>query len=290
MKLFAFTMAAIIGLVAFAQCGCRQDPEAASEPEPAFEARAALVCPSGSTLTTVLDLNDPQQGCAQATVRAENALKSFHLRTKCRQVDGGAELPVAVLAARATDCRVSEGRGVFIDLDVCCPLPTSSTAKPPRVVTKEAPSCPPWQTPARLNNLHYPEDENCADVTLRAQADLLSTHYRKACKAAEPRATRPATVVTAAVVECRFGGEPRGVSIDVELCCEGRVFEEAVFHDLIWRLSPGEVRQTLGEPAAVQEQVEGIHWTYSLEIVRDERVFPEVTLVFVDDRVNSYYF
>jgi hypothetical protein len=79
-KLCPFTIAALGGLVAFAQWGCRQNSEVVQE----------FVCPPGSTLTTVIDLNYPERGCEQAAVMAENALQSFHLRTQCQQIDGAA--------------------------------------------------------------------------------------------------------------------------------------------------------------------------------------------------------
>ena len=56
------------------------------------------------------------------------------------------------------------------------------------------------------------------------------------------------------------------------------------------RRTPEEVRAALGEPRQITEQAAGVHWSYAIEVVREERVFPGVTLVFIGGRVDSYYF
>ena len=91
------------------------------------------------------------------------------------------------------------------------------------------------------------------------------------------------------MVECRSGGSSTGVNIDVELCCEAKVFEESDFRELVWGRPLAEVRAALGEPQRI-EQTQGVQWSYPIEVAREDQVFPGVTLVFVDGRVNSYYF
>jgi len=115
-------------------------------------------------------------------------------------------------------------------------------------------------------------------------------HYRTACKKATPRATRPITVLEARVVECRSAGGTSGVVVDVELCCDAKVFDESEFRELVWQRPLEEVRAALGEPLQVTEWPQGTHWSFPLEVARDDQVFPEVTVVIVDDRVKSYHF
>ena len=97
-------------------------------------------------------------------------------------------------------------------------------------------------------------------------------------------------MLEARVVECRSGGSSTGVNIDVELCCEAKVFKESDFRELVWGRPPAEVRAALGEPQQITEQGQGVHWSYPIEVAREDKVFPGVTLVFVDGRVNSYSF
>ena len=153
----------------------------------------------------------------------------------------------------------------------------------------EGPRCSIRHTRTRVSELHYPEAESCNAIVSRAEAVLGSMRYRNACKAAAPRATRPDRVLEVRVVECRSGGRSTGVNIDVELCCEAKVFEQSDFRELVWGRPLAEVRAALGEPQRI-EQTQGVQWSYPIEVAREDQVFPGVTLVFVDGRVNSYYF
>ena len=259
------------------------------QPAPALECAPAL------TVAVARDLNYPGQDCTQATARAEAQLGSLHYRKACQAAaDPGAALSPSVAAARVTDCRTTEGRGVFLDVEICCPEAVEQAAEqalePESVVRAAGPRCPSWRTRALASNLHYPGAESCDAILAQAEAALGSFHYSKACKAAVPRATRKAKVLEARVVECRSGGSSIGVNVDVELCCDAKVFEESDFRELVWRRAPEEVRAALGEPRRITEQAPGVYWNYAADVAREERVFPEVTLVFVDGRVDSYYF
>ena len=97
-------------------------------------------------------------------------------------------------------------------------------------------------------------------------------------------------MLEARVVECRSGRGATGVNTDVELCCEAKVFEESDFEELVWRRSSQDVQAALGAPDRITEQTDGVFWNYRIEVAREDQVFPDVTLVFVDDQVNSYYF
>ncbi len=248
------------------------------------------MCPPTHTTAVVSDLNYPNQDCAEAIARAEGQLDSGHYRRACQVADDAAALPPTVFTARVTDCRTTDGRGVFVDVEVCCAESVEQTLEPEKAIQAEGPSCPSWRTRARVNDLHYPDAGSCDAIVSRAEAELESTHYRNACMAAAPRATRPATVLEARVVECRSGGKTRGVTLDVELCCEAKVFEENVFRELVMRRSPDEIRAALGAPQQIDEQPQGTHWSYPVDVAREDRIFAGVTLVFLDGRVDSYYF
>lgn len=255
-------------------------------PQPA----SAPACSPADTVAVVRDLNYPQKDCAQATASAEGKLDGLHYRKACQATDPKAGLPPNVAAARVTDCRTTGGRGVFLDVEICCGEAVGQALAPESVVRAEGPGCPGWRTRARASGLHYPEAESCNAILPEAEAVLGSMHYRKACGAAVPRATREGRVLAARVVECRSGGGIRGVNVDVELCCEAKVFEESDFRELVWRRPPEEVRAALGEPRQISEQAAGVHWSYAIEVAREERVFPGVTLVFIGGRIDSYYF
>lgn len=92
------------------------------------------------------------------------------------------------------------------------------------------------------------------------------------------------------MVECRSGGATPGAVVDVELCCDAKVFDEVEFRELVFHRPVEEVRAVLGEPANVTDWPQGTHWNYPLEVARDEKVFPEVTVVIVDNHVESYFF
>ena len=274
-------LTSILPLIALFGCGESTDTRPAS----------ATACPPTHTVAVATDLNYPRQDCAQATARAEGQLDGLHYRKACQAADPGAALPPSVAAARVTDCRTTDGRGVFLDVEICCPEAVEQALiEPESVVRAEGPKCPSWRTRARMNGLHYPDAGSCNAIVSQAEAELGSIHYRKACKSAAPRSSGPASVLRARVVECRSGGVSSGVSIDVELCCEGKVFEESDFRELVWQRPPEEVRAALGEPRQITEQAQGVHWRYAVEVAREDRVFPEVTLVFVNGRVNSYSF
>ncbi len=279
-KTTILTCCVLLPFIALCGCGGSTDTQPSS----------AAACPPTHTVAAVIGLNYPQQDCAQATVEAEGQLDGLHYRKACQAADPGAALLPSVATARVTDCRTTDGRGVFVDVEVCCPEAVEQRLEPESVVRFEGPRCPTWRTRTRVNELHYPEAESCNAVVFRAEAESGSMHYRKACKAAAPRATRPTRVLAARVVECRSGGSSTGVRVDVELCCEAKVFEESDFRELVWRHPPEKIRAALGEPEQISEQAQGVHWSYPVEVARGDRVFPGVTLVFVDGRVDSYYF
>ena len=216
-------LTSILPLIALFGCGESTDTRPAS----------ATACPPTHTVAVATDLNYPRQDCAQATARAEGQLDGLHYRKACQAADPGAALPPSVAAARVTDCRTTDGRGVFLDVEICCPEAVEQALiEPESVVRAEGPKCPSWRTRARMNGLHYPDAGSCNAIVSQAEAELGSIHYRKACKSAAPRSSGPASVLRARVVECRSGGVSSGVSIDVELCCEGKVFEESDFREL----------------------------------------------------------
>ena len=220
-----------------------------------------VACPPMNKVTMVGDLNYPQQNCAAATAMAEGQLDSLHYRKACQATGPTAALPPGVVAARVTECRTTDGRGVFLDVEVCCAQAVEQALEPESVVRAEGPRCPSWRTRTRAKDLHYPDAGSCQAVVPRAEAEPGSTHYRRACKDAVPRATRPARVLEARVVECRAGGDLSGVYVDVELCCEAKVFEENDFRELVWGRPPEEVRAALGEPQRTTEDAHGVHWS-----------------------------
>lgn len=236
------------------------------------------------------DLNYPEADCRAATIRAQGRLENGHYGRACRAVDPEAPLPPSVVSARVIECRATEGRGVFLDVAVCCGKGIEQEVEPESVVRGKGPECAIRFTPTRVGNLHYPGAAGCETIRSEAEAALGSMHYRNACKAATPRATRERRVLKASVVECRAGGGATGVSIDVGLCCEAKVFEESDFKELVWRRSSEDVQAVLGKPDRITEQTEGIFWNYLIEVAREDQVFPDVTLVFVNNQVNSYYF
>ena len=287
-------------LVSFALFGCGGSTDAPVSSTPCSPTRPVVM---------VTDLNYPQQDCAQAASSVEGQLESLRYRKACQAAEPGTALPSGVTRARVTDCRTvdsgssdsgssdsgssdsgsSDARGVFVDVEVCCAEAVHRTLPPESVVRAEGPKCPDWRTRTRASGLHYPDAESCDSILSKAEAELGSMHYRGACNAATPRTTRPARVLEARVVECRSGGTSTGVSIDVELCCEAKVFEEGDFRELVLRRPPEEVWAALGEPQRITEQAQDVYWNYPVEVARGERVFPEVTLVFAEGRVNSYY-
>jgi hypothetical protein len=247
-------------------------------------------CSPEQSAASVTNLNFLDQSCSTATALAESQLSSLHYRRACQSLDQETALPTAVSRAGVTNCLATEGRGVFLDLEVCCPAPLEIAREAPVVVRSSAPRCPLWRTSAVARNLHYPQAENCNAIRADAEAALGSAHYRKACEAAVPRSTRVPNVIKAQIVECRSGTGDPGVYVDVGLCCEAKVFAEQELRELVWQRSQADVRGSLGNPHVVTEDSAGIHWRYGFEVARAEKVFPAVTLVFSDDVVNSYYF
>lgn len=247
-------------------------------------------CSPEQSAASVANLNFPDQSCAPATVLAESQLDSLHYRRACQSLDREAALPPTVSRAMVTNCLATEPKGVFLDLEICCPAPVSIAREAPVVVRSASLRCPLWRTSAVARNLHYPQAENCNAIRADAETALASAHYRKACEAAVPRSTRPPNVTEARIVECRSGTVDPGVYVDVELCCEAKVFAEQELRELVWQRSQADVRGSLGPPHVVTEDSAGIHWRYGIEVARAEKVFPAVTLVFSDDLVNSYYF
>jgi hypothetical protein len=252
--------------------------------------QAEAVCSPDSTTAMVRELNYPEGDCAVAAAAAESSLDGYHYRTACQEASPGSASQLEVSAAHVTDCRATDDRGVFVDVEVCCSEGSTPTSAPESVVHADGPDCAPWNTRALANHLHYPNGTGCQEIVPRAESSLSMAHFRKACEAAVPRSTRPTRVLAAGVVECRTGGATRGVVVDVELCCEAKVFEESEFKELVWGRPPEEVRSALGEPLEITEWPQGPHWTYPFEVARDEQVFDEVTLVFVDGRVDAYSF
>jgi len=283
MKTTALSCFALMALLAQFGCGGAADTPAESEPELEFD------CPSTSTVATVSDLNYPSD-CETATDAAAGQLDSGHYRRACEEADPGAPQPPAVESAHVTQCRPTEERGVFVDVEICCPEPNAIAQEPASVLKADGPDCPAWRTRALASHLHYPDAESCAAIVPVAESDPGMGHYRTACKKATPRATRPITVLEARVVECRSAGGTSGVVVDVELCCDAKVFDESEFRELVWQRPLEEVRAALGEPLQVTEWPQGTHWSFPLEVARDDQVFPEVTVVIVDDRVKSYHF
>ncbi len=279
MKTTILTWCALIPFIA--SFGCSESAD--TKPPPS-------ACPPPHTVAIVTDLNYPQQDCRQAIASAQGQLDGLHYRKACQGADPKAVLPPGVVTARVTDCRTTDGRGVFLDVEVCCQGPVDQALEPKSVMRAEGLRCSIRHTRTRVDELHYPEAESCNAIVSRAEDALGSMHYRNACKAAAPRATRPARVLEARVVECRSGGSSTGVNIDVELCCEAKVFKESDFRELVWGRPPAEVRAALGAPQQITEQVQGVHWSYPIEVAREDRVFPGVTLTFVAGRVNSYSF
>ena len=261
--------------------GCSESAD--TEPPPP-------ACPPPHTVAIVTDLNYPRQDCRQAIASAQGQLEGLHYRKACQAADPKAVLPPSVVTARVTDCRTTDGRGVFLDVEVCCQAGIEQALEPESVMRAEGPRCSIRYTRTLVNELHYPEAESCNAIVSQAEDALGSMHYRNACKAAAPRATRPAGVLEARVVECRSGGSSTGVNIDVELCCEAKVFKESDFRELVWGRPPAEVRAALGAPQQITEQAQGVHWSYPIEVAREDRVFPGVTLTFVAGRINSYSF
>ena len=272
---------ALLPFIALHGCGESTELEPVPPPPP---------CPPTNTVAAVTDLNYPESDCRAPTIQAQGRLDNGHYRKACRAADPEAPVPPSVVSARVTECRTTQGRGVFLDVEVCCGEGVAQAVEPESVVRGRGPKCSIRYTPTRVGDLHYPEAESCDAIRSEAEAALGSMHYRKACKAATPRAGRERRVLEARVVECRSGGGATGVSIDVELCCEAKVFEESDFTELVWRRSSEDVQAALGAPDRITEQTEGVYWNYSIEVARDDRIFPEVTLVFADNQVNSYFF
>jgi len=277
----ATALACLTLIAALPLIGCGAAVEVADEPE--FD------CPSPGTVATVSDLNYTSD-CDKATSAAVEHLDSGHYLRACGEANRGAQQPAAVESAHVTQCRPTEERGVFLDVEVCCPETEVVEQKPEIVRSADRPECPAWRTRARIRDLHYPDAESCDAPIRAAESDLGIAHYRDACKKAAPRATRPIKVLDARVVECRSGGGVAGFVVDVELCCDVKVYEEREFRDLVWNRPPEAVRAALGEPSKVTEWPQGTHWSFPLEVARDDRVFPEVTVVIVNNRVDSYYF
>jgi hypothetical protein len=287
--------ALVVGLVLVALLGCGGSTETPSsppqeKPPPAAPATAAPACPPSHTVATVTDLNYPTEDCAGATAQAQERLDSGHYVRACRAA--GVADASAVFAARVTECITTDRRGVFLDIEVCCAPAEEPVAEPETetVIRADGPDCPDWRTPTSVSGLHYPEAEDCEAIIANAESELASAHYRKACEAAVPRSTRPPRVLEASVVECRSGGETPGILVNVELCCEARVFDEPDLRTLVMGRSPDEVRATLGEPLVIEEQPPRTQWSYLFEVARGDEVFDGVTLVFVDGRVDGYFF
>jgi hypothetical protein len=273
---------AIVALIAIVSpFGCGGAPDSAPESE--------FACPAPGIVVAVNDLNHPSD-CSTGSAIAEGQLHGRHYRKACREVAPDSALPESVTAARVTECRATEDRGVFMDVEVCCPEPVA--VAPDRIsgLTAEGPECPLWRTRTHARDLHFPLAESCSEAVSRAEGDLGIGHYGNACKRAAPRAPRPIGVLDARVVECRATEGTTGVTVDVEICCDAKVFDENEFKELVWQRPRDEVRAALGEPHQVTEEPSGTHWNYSFQVVRDRKVFPDVTLVFVDDRVESYHF
>ena len=247
-------------------------------------------CPPTNAVALVTNLNYPEADCRAGAIQAQGRLDSGHYRRACRAADPDAPAPPSVVSARVADCRTTDGRGVFLDVEVCCGEGVAQAVEPESVVRGRGPECPIRYTRTRAGNLHYPEAAGCDEIRSEAEAALGSMHYRKACKVANPRSGKERRVLEARVVECRSGGGATGVNVDVELCCEAKVFEETDFKELVWRRSSEDVQAALGDPDRFAEQADGVHWNYSIEVARDDRVFPEVTLVLVDNQVDSYFF
>ena len=134
-----------------------------------------VACPPTNKVTMVGDLNYPQQNCAAATAMAEGQLDSLHYRKACQATDPTAALPPGVAAARVTECRTTDGRGVFLDVEVCCAQAVEQALEPESVVRAEGPRCPSWRTRTRANDLHYPDAGSCEAVVPRAEAESGST-------------------------------------------------------------------------------------------------------------------
>ena len=209
----------------------------------------------------------------------------------------GVAFSIKGLLSRRTSTAKSRERSTAPKAGACSWMSRSAVLKPVEqaleaesVVRAAGPRCASWRTRTRVSDLHYPNAGSCNAIVSQAEAELGSMHYRNACKVAAPRATRPARALEVRVVECRSGGNSTGVNIDVELCREARVFEESDFRELVWRRPPEDIRAALGEPQQIGEQAQGVHWSYPVDVAREDRVFSEVTLVFVDGRVDSCYF
>jgi len=288
-------LAALVVGLALALPGCGGSTETPSsppqeEPPPAAPAPATPACPPSHTVATVTNLNYPTEDCAEATTQAQERLDSGHYVRACSAA-GGADAS-AVFAARVTECITTDRRGVFLDIEVCCAPVEEPVAEPEpeTVIRADGPDCPDWRTRTAVSGLHYPEAEDCQAIIGKAESKLDSAHYRKGCEAAVPRSTQPPRVLEASVVECRSGGETPGVLVDVELCCEARVFDEPDLRTLVIGRSPVEVRAALGEPLVIEEQPPRTQWRYLFEVAREDEVFDNVTLVFVDGRVDGYFF
>ncbi len=255
-------------------------------PEPAM----VFECPPDRTLASVANLNYPDADCESAAALAASKLDSGHVRRACQAATASASLPPGASAVHVTQCITTDGRGVFVDLEACCPEPTVPVANTEHVARFAGPSCSNWQTRARAEGLHYPDASTCESILPSAETALTSTHYRKACRTAAAQSSRPALPLEARVVECRTGGGNRGATVAVELCCDVKVFEENTFRSLVMQRSPEEILADLGTPQQVEEQHDGLHWKYPFDVVRKDRVFPAVTLVFRNDRVDAYFF
>jgi len=272
-----FTLIAVLSILG---CGGAVETAVETATEPEFD------CPSTSTVASVTDLNYPSD-CGTAGSAAEEHLDSGHYLRACEEATEGTQQP-AVTSAHVTQCTPTDDRGVFVDVEICCGKTFASTTEPASVLSADGPDCPTWRTRAVAGDLHYPDAESCSVIIPEAERSASLSHYRRACAEAVPHATRAVGVLEARVVECRSGGETTGVVVDVELCCDGKVFEESEFRELVWQRPIEEVRKALGEPLQVTEWPQGTHWNYPLEVARDDRVFSEVTVVFVDNRVESY--
>ncbi len=282
-RILTATLWVFVVSTALVGCGAPGTPE----PAVAFE------CPPNRALASVVNLNYPDEDCESAAVAAASKLDSGHVRRACQTATAAASLPPSASAVHVTQCITTDGRGVFVDLEACCPepiAPVEPATNTEHVARFAKPSCSNWQTRARAEGLHYPDASSCESILPGAETALTSEHYRSACRTAAAQSSKPALPLEARVVECRTGGGNRGATVAVELCCDVRVFEENIFRSLVMQRSPEEILADLGTPRLIEERQGELHWKYPFDVVRKDRVFPEVTLVFRGDRVDAYFF
>lgn len=188
-------------------------------------------CLPGQVIINSGYMDFPGLQCSEVAAKVGKDLISLRRYTNgCKRKTGAKKIPSAVASVQVDKCSQmpKQGNGSSASMLVCCPIPEPEI-RPEIIAYNTKLNCPENHVQSLATNLHFP-NKNCAEAVIRAESNITSSHYTRACTAAASRYTQKRQrVLDVAVFSCR---EDKGAYIDVSVCCSAQLPKGKTMHPL----------------------------------------------------------